>query len=132
MAMVGFGKASARPQPLPQQGEAQSNDVRETALQALHKAAAAALKGKTTGALQRFAGGHIGLNFGVAQLRKKDPGGDGCQPLPSSWIEQGMAGVELTPCPSHPLPAGDGLLRTCRFAKHLPLKGQDRIAAQHR
>ena len=132
MATVGFGKASARPQPLPQQRQAQTNDVRETAIQALHQAATAALQGKTTGALQRFTGGHIGLNFGVAQLRKKDPGGHRCQPLPSSWIEQGVTGVELTPGPSHPLPAGDGLLWIGRFAKDLPLKGQDRIAAQNR
>ena len=125
MATVGFGKASACPQPLPQQGQAQANDVGETAIEALHKAAAAALQSKTAGALQRFPGGHIGLDFGVAQLRKKDTSGHGCQPLPSSWLEQGMAGVELPPGPSHPLPAGDGLLRIGRFTKDLPLKGQD-------
>ena len=132
MATVGFGKASARPQPLPQQGQAQANDVRETAIEALHQAAAAALQGKTAGALQRFTGGHIGLDFGVAQLGKEDAGGHRCQPLPSSWLEQGVTGVELPPGPSHPPPAGDGLLRIGRFTKDLPLKGQDRIAAQNR
>ena len=62
-------------QPAPQQRQAEADHIREAALNPLHQGPAAALQGKTTGALQGFAAGHVVGDFQLAQGRELHPGG---------------------------------------------------------
>ena len=69
--------ASSLSQPSPEQRKAQPDHIRKTALNPLHQRTAPPLQSKAASALQRFSGGHIGLDLGRAQWRELHAGGDG-------------------------------------------------------
>ena len=63
--------------PTAQQREAQPDHIRETALNPFHQRTTAPLECKAAGALQRFTGGHVGLNLRGGERRELHAGGDG-------------------------------------------------------
>lgn len=126
------------PQPAPQQRQAEADHIGKAALNPLHHGPAAALQGKTTGALQGFAAGHVVGDFQLAQGRELHPGGHRAQSLSGAsgsgarTGQQAMARVQLPPAASHASPALDRFGRMAGFTKNRPPVDQNRIAAQYR
>ena len=70
-----------RLKPTPQQRQTQTDHIRKTALNPFHQRTAAPLQCKAASALQRFSGGHVGLDLGGGEWCELHAVGDGGEAL---------------------------------------------------